>query len=343
MKNTENVERAADIVRDALNLMRKHSVPMHPVNYAVWHAYASGENLDLRNAIDRYMLQHLHLDDAVTEALYRRHVIGSSADPALLQRMSERMSSALGQAAESAARAGDQTAAYGSSLSRFQDGLAGQALPGLEEILATTRQMQAAIQALQRQLGDSRQEIGQLRDELERVRQENLTDTLTGLPTRRAFEQRLAACMTLAASAGMNSHAPCLLMLDIDHFKRVNDSYGHGTGDQVLCTVAAALQAGTPDNALAARIGGEEFVMLLPAMQLQSARLVAEQLRQKVALLRTPARSKTGAELQVQVTISIGLTSLQRGETGRQFIERADQALYQSKHGGRDRITVRMG
>jgi len=132
MKNTENVERAADIVRDALNLMRKHSVPMHPVNYAVWHAYASGENLDLRNAIDRYMLQHLHLDDAVTEALYRRHVIGSSADPALLQRMSERMSSALGQAAESAARAGDQTAAYGSSLSRFQDGLAGQALPGLE-------------------------------------------------------------------------------------------------------------------------------------------------------------------------------------------------------------------
>ena len=83
--------------------------------------------------------------------------------------------------------------------------------------------------------------------------------------------------------------------------------------------------------------------MLLPAMQLQSARLVAEQLRQKVATLRTPARSKTGAELQVQVTISIGLTSLQRGETGRQFIERADQALYQSKHGGRDRITVRMG
>ena len=74
--------------------MRKHSVPMHPVNYAVWYAYASGENLDLRNAIDRYMLQHLHLDDAVTEALYRRHVIGSSADPALLQRMSERMSSA---------------------------------------------------------------------------------------------------------------------------------------------------------------------------------------------------------------------------------------------------------
>ncbi|MFM2347359.1 MAG: hypothetical protein RL654_2112 [Pseudomonadota bacterium] len=342
MKNTENVERAADIVREALNLMRKYSVPMHPVNYAVWYAYASGDNLDLRNAIDRYMLQHLTLDEAVTEVLYRRHVIGHT-DPGLLQRMGERMNSALGQAVESAARAGDQTAAYGSSLSRFQDGLAGQALPGLEEILATTRQMQAAIQALQRQLGDSRQEIGQLRDELERVRQETLTDTLTGLPNRRAFEQRLAACMTLAASAGMNSHAPCLLMLDIDHFKRVNDSYGHGTGDQVLCAVATALQAGTPDNALAARIGGEEFVMLLPAMQLQGARTVAEQLRQKITLLRTPAHSKTGAELQVQVTVSIGLTSLQRGETGRQFIERADQALYQSKNGGRDRITVRMG
>lgn len=162
MKNTENVERAADIVRDALNLMRKHSVPMHPVNYAVWHAYASGENLDLRNAIDRYMLQHLHLDDAVTEALYRRHVIGSSADPALLQRMSERMSSALGQAAESAARAGDQTAAYGSSLSRFQDGLADLlaavaelALQGLDGRLHLAGGGENLLQARQRLAGQT--------------------------------------------------------------------------------------------------------------------------------------------------------------------------------------------
>lgn len=165
-------------------------------------------------------------------------------------------------------------------------------------------------------------------------------DPMTGLVNRRQFETSLEGEIDRVARSGESA---MLLLIDIDHFKRVNDSYGHGTGDQVLCTVAAALQAGTPDNALAARIGGEEFVMLLPAMQLQSARLVAEQLRQKVALLRTPARSKTGAELQVQVTVSIGLTSLQRGETGRQFIERADQALYQSKHGGRDRITVRMG
>ena len=165
-------------------------------------------------------------------------------------------------------------------------------------------------------------------------------DPMTGLVNRRQFETSLEGEIDRVARSGESA---MLLLIDIDHFKRVNDSYGHGTGDQVLCTVAAALQAGTPDNALAARIGGEEFVMLLPAMQLQSARLVAEQLRQKVATLRTPAHSKTGADLQVQVTVSIGLTSLQRGETGRQFIERADQALYQSKHGGRDRITVRMG
>ena len=336
MKNTENVERAADIVRDALNLMRKHSVPMHPVNYAVWHAYASGENLDLRNAIDRYMLQHLHLDDAVTEALYRRHVIGSSADPALLQRMSERMSSALGQAAESAARAGDQTAAYGSSLSRFQDGLAGQALPGLEEILATTRQMQAAIQALQRQLGDSRQEIGQLRDELERVRQENLTDTLTGLPNRRAFEQRLAACMTLAASAGMNSHAPCVLMLDIDHFKRVNDTHGHEAGDRVLQHVASQIVNLVRSGDFVFRYGGEEFLAVVAAVDQERALAVAEKIRQQIEAAAIPL---SGGQ-SVRVTTSIGIAEDNGHPDYQRLIERADKALYAAKESGRNRVVV---
>jgi len=343
VRHTESID-STEVLKQAVQLMRRHGTSMHPVHYAIWYEYARGENLDLRNAIDRYLSQHLHLDDAVAEALHKRHVVGSGTDPAMLRRMSDSVASVLGQIADSAARAGDQTAAYGSSLSRFQDGLNGrEPLPGLEEIVATTRQMHSAIQDLQRRLADSRDEIGQLRDELDRVRLETLTDMLTGLANRRAFEQRLAACVTLAASAGLHSHAPCLLMADLDHFKRINDTYGHGTGDQVLCAVAAALKAGTPEQGLAARIGGEEFVLLLPAMQLPAARLLAEQLRHAVAQLRVPARTPTGGETAIQVTLSMGLTTLQRGETGRQLIERADQALYQSKSGGRDRVTVKAG
>jgi len=342
MRKTDSAERSTELVRQTLQLMKKHGAPMHPIDHAVWYEYVRGENLDLRGAIDRHLCHHLQLDEAVTEALYRRHVVGAGHDPAMLQRVSDSASTVLGAAVETAARASDQTAAYGSSLSRFQDGLSGhEALPGLAEILATTRQMQGSIQDLQRRLAESRDEIGQLRDELDRVRQEAQTDTLTGLSNRRAFDQRLAACMTLAASAGLQSQTPCLLLLDIDHFKRVNDTHGHGAGDLVLRAVAGVLQATTPEHAMAARIGGEEFVLLLPALQIQAARLLAEQLRQRVQQLRTPIHP--GATTELQVTVSIGLTTLQRGETGAQFVERADQALYQSKSNGRDRITVKVG
>ncbi|MDQ5897404.1 MAG: diguanylate cyclase [Pseudomonadota bacterium] len=343
MRKIDSAERSAELVRQTLLLMKQHGAPMHPIDHAVWYEYARGENLDLRGAIDRHLGHHLQLDEAVTEALYRRHVVGAGHDPAMLQRVSDSASTVLGAVVETAARAGDQTAAYGSSLSRFHEGLSGhdEALPGLAEILATTRQMQGAIQDLQRRLAESRDEIGQLRDELDRVRLEAQTDTLTGLFNRRAFDQRLAACMTLAASAGLQSQAPCLLLLDIDHFKRVNDTHGHVAGDLVLRAVAGVLQATTPEHAMAARIGGEEFVLLLPALQIQAARLLAEQLRQRVQMLRTPIHPGTPAE--IQVTASIGLTTLQRGETGAQFVERADQALYQSKSSGRDRITVKLG
>ena len=136
MRHTESID-STEVLKQAVQLMRRHGTSMHPVHYAIWYEYARGENLDLRNAIDRYLSQHLHLDDAVAEALHKRHVVGSGTDPAMLRRMSDSVSSVLGQIADSAARAGDQTAAYGSSLSRFQDGLNGrEPLPGLEEIVA---------------------------------------------------------------------------------------------------------------------------------------------------------------------------------------------------------------
>lgn len=336
---TDSIERSTEVLRQALQLMTRHGAALHPTSYAVWYEYARGENTALRVAIDQYLQQHLRFDNAITDALYRRFVVEKHIDPEVIERMAEGVASVLSGMAETAARAGDQTAQYGSTLSRLSAELAeNRAGSALEEVLATTRQMQGAIVDLQRQLTDSQREIGQLRDELDRVRQDAMIDSLTGLANRRAFDQRMAAALAVSASAAWHSQIPCLLIVDLDHFKRVNDSFGHMFGDQVLRTVGQLLKELTPAGAVAARIGGEEFAVLLPISHLTNARALAEKIRTQVATTRI--RRPGQPEGYARITVSIGVTTFSPGETPTQFIDRADHALYASKKGGRDRVTA---
>ncbi len=153
------------------------------------------------------------------------------------------------------------------------------------------------------------------------------TDALTGLSNRRRLFARIAA-----ATAGPGSGAAGgLLLVDIDHFKRFNDRHGHQVGDAVLVAVAAALRAASPDGAEVARVGGEEFAVLLPPGA--DAMDVATRLR---ALL--PALALPPAARDERVTVSIGLASLAVGDDVAAVYRHADAALYAAKHGGRDRV-----
>jgi diguanylate cyclase len=336
------MERSTEVLRQALQLMKRHGSALHPVNYTLWYEYVRGENPPLRAAMDRYLGQHLQLDEAVADALHKRFVMGSGLDATLIERTAEGVSTVLTGMAESAARAGDQTAQYGTSLSRLSQELAGSAhSPAVEEMLNTTRQMQAAVTEMQQRLSDSQSEIGQLRTELRRVHEESRIDSLTGLANRRAFDQRLAACLSEAESPARRYQRPSLLIADIDHFKRINDTCGHPHGDQVLRAVGAILRESTPEDCLAARIGGEEFAVLIPTRSLNEARALAESVRTRVAGARIKRPGPEGET--TQLTISLGLTLYRPGEPVNAFIERADQALYASKDNGRDRVTVLAG
>ena len=342
MKYHDSMERSADVLRQALQLMKRHGSALHPVNYTLWYEYVRGENPPLRAAMDRYLAQHLQLDDAVAEALHKRFVFGNGLDGTVIERTAEGVSSVLTGMAETAARAGDRTAEYGSSLSRLSQKLADSThSPALEEVLQTTRQMQAAVAEMQQRLASSQSEIGQLRAELRRVHEESRIDSLTGLANRRAFDQRLGACLAEADTPAKRYQRPCLLIADIDHFKRINDTHGHPYGDHVLCAVGTILKETTPEDCLAARIGGEEFAILVPSRSLTESRALAESVRTRVAAARV---RRQGQEAEApRITISIGLTLFRPGESAATFMERADQALYTSKDSGRDRVTVLAG
>jgi len=243
--------------------------------------------------------------------------------------------------AASAAEAGQETARFDTSLTSWVEQLLGSPCQQiqndvLQELLNGTREIRGAMGVLQSQLEQSQREISTLRDEVQRARGEALTDALTGLANRRAFDQQLNACMN--GPVEDQQVAPCLVLGDIDFFKRINDSFGHGFGDQVLRIVAQTLKNVAADQALAARVGGEEFALLLPTCSLNEAQLLAEKLRSTVAAGRI-RRGNVAQDIE-RVTISMGVTQWLPGESANTFYERADRALYASKHCGRNCVTV---
>jgi diguanylate cyclase len=234
------------------------------------------------------------------------------------------------------------------------------------EVIADTGTMRSQIGGLQQRLADSRREIDRLRDEVRRAREESLRDSLTGLSNRRAFDQALAACLvapsapTPAATARDASAAieaaravpsaaarppdavpapgapgPWLLMSDIDHFRRINDAFGHGFGDQVLKAVADAMRALVPTGATLARVGGEAFALLVPEIDAAGALALAERVRAHIGSARIRRPDQGEPE---RVTLSVGAAGGVIGETPQALLERAAAALKQAKDGGRDRV-----
>jgi diguanylate cyclase (GGDEF)-like protein len=154
------------------------------------------------------------------------------------------------------------------------------------------------------------------------------TDALTGLANRRLTHELLDQ---LARDARLDL-APVVLLCDLDHFKQINDGWGHAMGDQVLVAVANALRASTRDSDTVARWGGEEFLVVLPVTRGSEATEFAERLRLRVETLQVADRH----QCPVPVTLSIGIASLAAGETGSTWLKRADEALYRAKNDGRN-------
>jgi two-component system, cell cycle response regulator len=167
-----------------------------------------------------------------------------------------------------------------------------------------------------------------------RMAEAALREPLTGLYNRRHFQERFAAEVAVARR---HERPLSLLVVDVDDFKQVNDRYGHLAGDEVLKTVARALQQGVRIEDTIARFGGEEFVALVREANLEHAQAAAERLRQLVELARTRWQSADDdVPVAIGVTISIGFAELSPGDTERDVFEAADQALYTAKRAGKN-------
>lgn len=179
-------------------------------------------------------------------------------------------------------------------------------------------------------------EIEQRRQLEARLREMTTRDALTGLYNRREMERFLAEEVDRCARYGRTLS---VVMIDIDHFKRFNDTYGHQAGDEVLRSVAGVLAGGVRTTDRAVRYGGEEMALILPETPMEAAHLVADRLRAMIDAGGVAITDEDGKTRRVDVTFSAGVASFpQAGRTGDALVASADQALYDAKHAGRNQV-----
>ena len=328
---------SAELLRLALPLMSRHEAALHPISYAVWYEYVSGRNAELKAAVDRAQAGSTALDDSAIEDLYGRFI--AERDAAAAVRMQSGLERIVSDMTQQVAAAGQEADRFGRSLGACQEtlknGVDPQSLEAIvNTLVAETQRMHESAAELGDRLKEGTREVGQLRAELARARGEAHTDPLTGVMNRRGLEHALAEMR--AGTGGLAGL--CLVVVDIDHFKRCNDTYGHLFGDRVIRAVAQVFLRLVRGEDNVVRIGGEEFAILLPRTQLNDACAQAERIRETVKVGKIK-RMETG-ELVGNISVSLGVAEYCSGESFEDLMARADAALYASKNGGRNRVSV---
>lgn len=316
--------------------LTQRDIPPTPENFEIAYSLACNANSDLKQAVTALVADGTKLDADALSNIHHRF-FRAPKNEAVMEELGQKLAGELDSVLQTLETAGRDHSAYGKTLSKASGEL-GRGKLGeasiktlIDQVVGATKAMEARSKTLELQLQTSSHEVTELRDRLESVRKESLTDQLTGIANRKAFDTDLQESIERAIETG---EPLSLVMCDIDHFKSFNDTWGHQTGDQVLRLVANCLSENVKGRDTAARYGGEEFAVILPQTELKGALNLANQIRTKVESKKLVKRS-TGDILGV-ITISAGVTQYDLHETASDFVRRADACLYAAKHAGRN-------
>jgi diguanylate cyclase len=321
-------------LKQILPLLVRHNVAANPINYAIWYDYVAGGNPNLNKAVDALLEDNKAFDSDNSVELYKSHICNASLESfeqinRQLHKVIEQATSAINETYNKAEQTNDSFQKKSVILENFSasDGLK----TILQEIIQETKSLAITSQAMQSKLTDANSEMEQLRTELAQARQIATTDGLTGLLNRRAFDMTLTEIIEQSAP-----DTACLSMLDIDHFKRINDTYGHTVGDNVIKYVASLMKKHAEDHHHVARYGGEELAIIMPNTTHEKAIEISENIRNAMEASRL--QRKNDNQSLGKITLSIGVAKLLSGDDPESLIVRADNALYQAKQTGRNRV-----
>lgn len=333
--DTEKNEKTGLIAQQVMHRISEDKLKPLPAVFAVLYAHYAGNNPDISGEIKKRDLDRNSLTTTICEELYEKY-LSINRERDFIEQATRKMQQVVGEISELIQSSGTSHKEYNKKLMHQSNTLS--ATTDLDEIktlvaklVSDTHAMVEENHKLEGKLQDSSEQLQQMRQDISNLKQETMTDALTGVANRKAFDAELSKRATEALEKG---RALSLIMVDIDHFKVFNDTYGHQVGDQVLRLVARTLSEGLRPTEVLSRYGGEEFGILVSGAKLRDVEKMADKLRERIAakdIINQAKQEKLG-----RLSVSLGVTQFQPGEPLGEFIDRADRALYKAKSLGRN-------
>jgi diguanylate cyclase len=334
----DNIETSSEALRVAVPLMSRHGAGCSPTSYAIWYEYVRCTNLLLNGEIDEVLKNKAKLTTLQTVDLYQKYVVGRAERE--LGRTKAEIVDLIGKLNAKFVDASEGTSVFAEQLQVFGNKLLINETPN--ELSVSVNEMGDCVSAIAEKMTEvvndlsrSQTDVETLLLELHRAREEAMIDALSQLNNRRAYEIGLEKFFDAAQVINAPLSA---ILIDIDFFKKVNDTHGHLVGDQVIRVIAQALSSNVKGKDFVARFGGEEFIVLLPDTPLLGALALAKHLLQVIAKLKV--RKLNSSEILGAITVSAGVAQLKPNESSIEFIGRADHGLLQAKASGRNRVCI---
>lgn len=328
---------AMSVAEKTVGLMARHRVPPTPDNFSVWFTYVLGTSIELKRAIDILIGNKRRFDAKTNYDLFVAYMGLQGSDGRTVNHASQRLRLLMLSARQFLNTAIADNHSQMQAISDVADRGGAEVHPRqlIEGLMKELEKATTRATDLETNFAEKARELDSIRDSLSKSEERAKTDTLTGLPNRRGLEE----FFRVAQIAAMERGEPLsVLLIDIDHFKKFNDNFGHGVGDQVLQLMATVLRDKVREGDLPARYGGEELIAVLPKADLAACKRVAERIRRTIAERSIAGRSAD--EVLPGITISIGVAQFQPGESMSDLIERGDRALYFAKKTGRNRVVA---
>lgn len=327
---------SVSVFKDTVPLMRSNGIPLTPENYALWYTYSNGSLDGLNQAINKNLERGIEFSKRLNQELYDTYIESNdtqaldgyqAATKELIEKLLLELKEVTGGSDDyvTSMEICEKQLQENPDVSQLND-IVGQVIEKTKNINETNRDLAESLKQMEG-------EINILKSGVVSLTEQANTDQLTKIANRRGFERKYEL---LEQDFAENGKEFSLLLIDIDHFKKFNDTHGHTIGDKVLSYVASTLNSCLDMEDFVARFGGEEFVIALKNANQEKALKTADKLR--VTVSNKKLRSNQAKGCLGNVTISIGVATIKSGEDLDSLLDRADKAMYQAKDNGRNQI-----